>query len=131
MGCRSARRQGFCGRPHAGGHLRQYRRRWPDDLAVALGRLFVPGHPERERLAGGSCFARYTVIEDAFQRKTAYNAFQQWLATSTEAASGIVATLQKFYALQSQVTRFRGVESGYAQAEAFIRHLQSPGHLLP
>ena len=37
----------------------------------------------------------------------------------------------KFYALQSQVTRFRGVESGYAQAEAFIRHLQSPGHLLP
>jgi LmbE family N-acetylglucosaminyl deacetylase len=37
----------------------------------------------------------------------------------------------KFYALQSQVTRFRGVESGYAQAEGFIRHLQSPGHLLP
>jgi LmbE family N-acetylglucosaminyl deacetylase len=37
----------------------------------------------------------------------------------------------KFYALQSQVTRFRGVESGYAQSEAFIRHTQSPGHLLP
>ena len=37
----------------------------------------------------------------------------------------------KYYALQSQVARFRGVESGYAQAEAFIRHLQSPGHLLP
>jgi len=37
----------------------------------------------------------------------------------------------KFYALQSQVTRFRGIESGYTQAEAFIRHAQSPGHLLP
>jgi LmbE family N-acetylglucosaminyl deacetylase len=37
----------------------------------------------------------------------------------------------KFYALQSQVTRFRGIESGYAQAEAFVRHVQSPGHLLP
>ena len=37
----------------------------------------------------------------------------------------------KFYALQSQVTRFRGLESGYPQAEAFIRHAQSPGHWLP
>ena len=37
----------------------------------------------------------------------------------------------KFYALQSQVTRFRGTESGYAQAEAFIRHAQSTPHLLP
>ena len=37
----------------------------------------------------------------------------------------------KFYALQNQVTRFRGVESGHAQAEAYVRHVQSPGGLLP
>lgn len=37
----------------------------------------------------------------------------------------------KFYALQTQVSRFRGVESGYAQAEAFVRHSQSPRGLLP
>ena len=37
----------------------------------------------------------------------------------------------KFYALQSQVTRFRGIESAYSQAEAFVRHVQSPGNLLP
>ena len=37
----------------------------------------------------------------------------------------------KFYALQSQITRFRGVESGHAQAESFVRHVQSPGNLLP
>ena len=37
----------------------------------------------------------------------------------------------KFYALQSQVTRFRGVESGHAHAEAFVRHVQSPGNRLP
>jgi N-acetylglucosamine malate deacetylase 1 len=37
----------------------------------------------------------------------------------------------RYYALQSQVTRFRGVESGHTQAEAFIRHAQSPGNLLP
>lgn len=37
----------------------------------------------------------------------------------------------RFYALQSQVTRFRGLESGYAHAEAYIRHAQSPAGLLP
>ena len=37
----------------------------------------------------------------------------------------------KFYALQSQVTRFRGVESGYAQAEAYVRHVRSLEKLLP
>jgi len=37
----------------------------------------------------------------------------------------------KFYALQSQVTRFRGVESGYLQAEAYVRHAQSRKGLLP
>jgi LmbE family N-acetylglucosaminyl deacetylase len=37
----------------------------------------------------------------------------------------------KFYALQSQITRLRGIESGYRQAEAYIRHVQSPDFALP
>lgn len=37
----------------------------------------------------------------------------------------------KFYALQQMVTRMRGIESGYAQAEAYIRHVQSPEFSLP
>lgn len=37
----------------------------------------------------------------------------------------------KFYALQSQVSRFRGLESGYPQAEGFVRHAQSPEGRLP
>jgi LmbE family N-acetylglucosaminyl deacetylase len=37
----------------------------------------------------------------------------------------------KFYALQSQVTRFRGLESGYPQAEAYVRHAQNRERLLP
>ena len=37
----------------------------------------------------------------------------------------------KFFSLQNQVTQFRGVESGCRQAEAFIRHHESPAHLLP
>ena len=37
----------------------------------------------------------------------------------------------KFYALQELVGRMRGIESGYRQAEAFIRHVQSPEFSLP
>jgi len=37
----------------------------------------------------------------------------------------------RFYSLQSQVTRFRGIESGHPQAEAFIRHPQSSAKFLP
>jgi LmbE family N-acetylglucosaminyl deacetylase len=37
----------------------------------------------------------------------------------------------KFYALQSQVTRFRGLESGFLQAEGYVRHAQSREGLLP
>jgi LmbE family N-acetylglucosaminyl deacetylase len=36
---------------------------------------------------------------------------------------------EKFYALQSRVTQFRGIESGHKEAESFIRHVQSPSHL--
>ncbi|HWE39611.1 MAG TPA: PIG-L deacetylase family protein [Isosphaeraceae bacterium] len=33
----------------------------------------------------------------------------------------------RFYALQEQVMRLRGIESGHKYAEAFIRHVQGPG----
>jgi len=37
----------------------------------------------------------------------------------------------KFYSLQELVTRMRGLESSHAQAEAYIRHVQSPDFPLP
>jgi N-acetylglucosamine malate deacetylase 1 len=37
----------------------------------------------------------------------------------------------RFYALQELVTRMRGVEIGHKQAEAYIRHVQSPDFALP
>jgi LmbE family N-acetylglucosaminyl deacetylase len=37
----------------------------------------------------------------------------------------------KYYALQSAVARFRGIESGYQAAEAFARHAQSRKAFLP
>jgi hypothetical protein len=55
-----------------------------DDLGMALGRLFLPGSPQRERLWSGRCFARYAVIEDESQRHAAYTALQRWLSESAE-----------------------------------------------
>jgi hypothetical protein len=60
-----------------------------DDLGMALGRLFLPGNPLRERMASGRCFARYAVMEEATQRNAAYAALQRWLSSSLETTSGI------------------------------------------
>ncbi len=38
---------------------------------------------------------------------------------------------EKFYALQAKVTGFRGIESGYAQAEGYVRQEGSAGGMLP
>jgi LmbE family N-acetylglucosaminyl deacetylase len=38
---------------------------------------------------------------------------------------------EKWYPKQVEITRFRGAESGFAQAEAFLRHWESPGGVLP
>jgi LmbE family N-acetylglucosaminyl deacetylase len=38
---------------------------------------------------------------------------------------------ERFYALQEQVTRMRGLERGCKQAEGYIRHAQSPDRVLP
>ena len=40
-------------------------------------------------------------------------------------------TPDHFYPAQVQISKFRGSESGYAQAEAFLRHVQSPPFALP
>lgn len=40
-------------------------------------------------------------------------------------------TPDKFYALQDQVAKFRGVESGFERAEAFILQIRSPYEALP
>ena len=60
-----------------------------DDLGMALGRLFLSRSPERHRLVNGRCFARYVVIEDPTQRRTAYTALQRWMASSAKAVSGV------------------------------------------
>jgi hypothetical protein len=54
-----------------------------DDIGMALGRLFLPGNPLREKLETGKCFARYAVIEDSAERSAAYKIFERWLHEST------------------------------------------------
>jgi hypothetical protein len=60
-----------------------------DDLGLALGRLFLPRSPLREKLDATSCYARFTVIEDAAERASAYAALRGWMDQSAEAASGL------------------------------------------
>jgi N-acetylglucosamine malate deacetylase 1 len=38
---------------------------------------------------------------------------------------------EKWYPLEEDLTRFRGAESGYTQAEAFVRHWESRAGPLP
>ena len=40
-------------------------------------------------------------------------------------------TPDRYYELQDTVARFRGIESGYKRAEAFIRQIQSPYDIFP
>ena len=63
-----------------------------EDLGLALGRVFLPGTALRERLDSAKCFARFAVIEDDDQRELAHKAFEQWLSSSAEAATGIAGT---------------------------------------
>jgi len=60
-----------------------------NDLGMALGRLLLSGSPLRQRVASGRCFARYVVVEDAAQRRTALTALQRWIASAAEAATGL------------------------------------------
>jgi hypothetical protein len=86
-----------------------YRFSESDDLGLTMGRLFLPGGQEHGRLASGHCFARYAIVEDTAQRKAAFTALQQWMASSAEAASGFGQTL----ALEAEL----GVESSNKEVQ--------------
>jgi hypothetical protein len=60
-----------------------------DDLGLALGRLFLPGNPERGGLAAERrYFARYAVLEDADQRRMARETLERWMTVSAEVVLG-------------------------------------------
>ncbi len=86
-----------------------------DDLGMALGRLFLSRNPDRERLTSGRCFARYVVIEDANQRRTALAALQRWMATSAEAATGVPQTRGTAETHVASDAPIRGAEQSSAE----------------
>jgi len=62
-----------------------------EDIAFVLDRTLTRQNPLRDRMASGRCFVRFVVIEDATQRRSICTALNQWIASSTEKATGIGA----------------------------------------
>jgi hypothetical protein len=62
-----------------------------EDIAFVLDRTLTRQNPLRDRMAAGRCFVRFVVIEDATQRRSICTALNQWIASSTEKATGIGA----------------------------------------
>jgi len=59
-----------------------------EDLGLALGRRFLNPVQDR-RGVGNRCFARYAVIEDDRQRRSAYAAFQRWSSSPAKPGPGV------------------------------------------
>src|SRR5579859_4680913 len=94
-----------------------------DDLGMALGRLFLSRSPERERVSTGRCFARYVVIEDAAQRRSAYAALQRWMTSSADfhiapnaPVRGVEPSLARF--VSGQDVEKAGFVSGHDSSRA-------------
>ena len=62
-----------------------------DDMAFTLDRMFTRINPMRDRLASGSCFLRFVVIEDQAQRRSICAALNQWMLSSAGKATGFPA----------------------------------------
>ncbi len=97
-----------------------------DDLGMALGRMFLPGNPLRERLAAEGCFARYAVIEDPIQRQTASAVFQRWMQESSETATGIGACGAGAPARDAVVSGTASTSSGQGLARESVSSKSQP-----
>ncbi len=62
-----------------------------DDMAFVLDRMLTWTNPMRVRLSSGRYFIRYVVLQDESQRRSICAALNQWIANSTEKATGIGA----------------------------------------
>jgi hypothetical protein len=60
-----------------------------DDMAYVLDRMLSQNHPMRLRLESGRYFIRYVEIHDPAQRHSICSALNQWIASSSEKATGI------------------------------------------
>jgi hypothetical protein len=81
------------GRPSDAGRgmLAIFRVAEADDLCVALSRQLAPRSPVSARLSTGRCFLRFAPMADIEQRHAAFQLLNRWLASSAEAAAGLVS----------------------------------------
>ena len=67
-----------------------------EDLAITMSRLLAGNNSQKDRVAQGRIFARFTVFEDDAQRPSAQTAFQCWLLTSAASGCGRTHDLDDF-----------------------------------
>jgi LmbE family N-acetylglucosaminyl deacetylase len=91
------------------------------DAWIANGRKFALFYYE---VSNGEDTVQFTPTHYVDISKTEPQKRQACFAHASQAPD-------KFYALQEQVTRFRGIERGVRQAEGYIHHIQSPDFTLP
>jgi len=60
-----------------------------DDMAFVLDRMLSQNHPIRLRLESGRYFVRFVEIHDEAQRRSICSSLNQWIASSSEKATGI------------------------------------------
>ncbi len=60
-----------------------------DDMAFILDRMLSRNNPMRPRLESGRYFVRFVEIQDQAQRRSICSALNQWIASSSEKATGI------------------------------------------
>lgn len=77
-------------KPEAAGSMLAVTKFFEDeDMAFSLDRMLSRQNPIRSSLESGRYFIRYVVIEDQTQRRSVCNALNQWIASSSELATGI------------------------------------------
>ncbi len=94
-----------------------------DDMAFVLDRMLSHQNPMRARLASGRYFVRYVVIEDQTQRRSVTSALNQWIASSTEKATGIAPFFASSFELTPTVQETQEANVGTA-ASAVQRSLR-------
>jgi hypothetical protein len=101
-----------------------------EDIAFVLDRTLTRQNPLRDRMASGRCFVRFVVIEDATQRRSICTALNQWIASSTEKATGIGAHFASSLEFPAEDRVGRTLLSANANAPTLPSHVPMPNATL-
>ncbi len=93
-----------------------------DDMAFVLDRMLSHHNPMRQRLNSGHYFVRFVVIESQIQRRSICSALNQWIANSTEKATGIGSHFASSLELtDSSLNHVAAAASAHVGAEPLLR----------